>query len=111
MISRMYGTRSVRQGPGSAQFSRESTRFRSAHSLTVSRGGGDMSFLKSSRRRRRQLARACGFARIIGRRLRALVVRIQRRVFPDLAKRIEQLVGHLLEAELRLADGLDAHEL
>jgi hypothetical protein len=40
MISRRYGVRSVRQRPGSDEARCESTRYRSAHSETVSSGSG-----------------------------------------------------------------------
>jgi hypothetical protein len=40
MISRRYGVRSVRQGPGSAEARCESVRYLSDHSETVSSGSG-----------------------------------------------------------------------
>ena len=52
MMPCRYGARAVRHCPGSALASRESTRNRSAHSDTVSRGGG-------AKRRRRSSSRIC----------------------------------------------------
>ena len=40
MISRRYGVRSVRHGPGSAEARCDNVRYLSAHSETVSSGSG-----------------------------------------------------------------------
>lgn len=58
MMVLRYGVRSVRQGPGSEAETAESTRCRSAHSLTASRRSGATAWATMSRRSR---ARAnCG---------------------------------------------------
>lgn len=63
MISRRYGVRSVRHLPGSALASGERTRYLSAHSETVRRGGGFRSVRQIASARRIHSSSASGRVR------------------------------------------------